>query len=335
MEPYCPLTMLKASMTMKRTWRPNVQTFFCKLLVAITLFGVGTSSAYSENISGFKFRKSLPANFKAHGMQTVRKTDGHPVRSGKTSIRFEVRPGDCSWVKGWNDCKNDRERHELISNKIRGEKWIQWSLYMPEDFPIIWPAQTAMAQFHQAGDRPPAFMFQNRAGGYTANRQKNHIDVENRKLLNDEDMRGKWSDILVHVKWTSKADGFFRVYVNGEVKPRYVYQGATHDPGAQVVFKFGIYRSWISRTPNVDPTQVLYYDDVRLSSKCRNAATHFDCDAILANLNRVLSEFDDKKKILDRAKASEGEVLTGQKAKAAAACKDPTFAAIFPDKCGT
>jgi len=28
-------------------------------------------------------------------MQVVNKKDGHPVRAGKKSIRFEVRAGDC------------------------------------------------------------------------------------------------------------------------------------------------------------------------------------------------------------------------------------------------
>ena len=54
-------------------------------------------------------------------MQVVNKKDGHPVRSGKQSIRFEVRSGDCGKdeMGEWNDCKNDRERHELIRRKNR------------------------------------------------------------------------------------------------------------------------------------------------------------------------------------------------------------------------
>ena len=33
-------------------------------------------------------------------------------------------------------------------------------------------------------------------------------------IASDEDMRGKWTDILVHAKWSKKEDGFFKVWVN-------------------------------------------------------------------------------------------------------------------------
>ena len=48
--------------------------------------------------------KSKPGPGK-HVLQIVKKSDGHPVRLGKESIRIEVRNGD-AW--GW-DVKNDRE----------------------------------------------------------------------------------------------------------------------------------------------------------------------------------------------------------------------------------
>ena len=44
---------------------------------------------------GGKYNKSLEKDFKKHGVQVVNKKDGHPVRAGKKSIRFEVKPGDC------------------------------------------------------------------------------------------------------------------------------------------------------------------------------------------------------------------------------------------------
>ncbi len=83
--------------------------------------------------------KSMPANFKTYGHKSVSIKD-HPVRSGDSSRRFEVRAGDCSWTEGWNDCENDRERHELKSSTFSdGEYWFNWSLYLPENFPVIFP----------------------------------------------------------------------------------------------------------------------------------------------------------------------------------------------------
>ena len=65
--------------------------------------------------SGNTYKKSLEGKYKKYGMQVVNKEDGHPVRAGGKSIRFEVRPGDCGYNDTWNDCDTDRERHELTA----------------------------------------------------------------------------------------------------------------------------------------------------------------------------------------------------------------------------
>ena len=67
--------------------------FFCsKGLLAKTLVKLPKDTS-----SGFKkVHKSLTGKYyKGYGMQVVDKKDGHPVRSGDKSIRFEVRSGDC------------------------------------------------------------------------------------------------------------------------------------------------------------------------------------------------------------------------------------------------
>ena len=71
-----------------------------------------------EIASGNSYFKSMDefGQFKDYGVQVVNKSDGHPVRIGKKSLRFEIRGGDCQRnSKGWNDCELKRERHELTS----------------------------------------------------------------------------------------------------------------------------------------------------------------------------------------------------------------------------
>tara|TARA_B110000438_G_scaffold263659_1_gene275799 strand:- start:31 stop:393 length:363 start_codon:yes stop_codon:yes gene_type:complete len=99
--------------------------------------------------SGYKkFFKSLTgSHYKSYGMQLVNIEDGHPVRLGKESIRFEVRSGDCESDNddsNWNDCDNDRERHELSAGKqidsmSEGEFWFSWSIYFPQDHINLYP----------------------------------------------------------------------------------------------------------------------------------------------------------------------------------------------------
>ena len=82
-------------------------------------------------VSGWRFGKSLAQNYKRYGYQVVRKKDGHPVRAGGRSIRFEVRPGDCGWNDGWNDCKKDRrtvstcQRAHRVDNRRHLVPWMQ------------------------------------------------------------------------------------------------------------------------------------------------------------------------------------------------------------------
>ena len=220
--------------------------------------------------SGWAFNKSLEPNFKAHGLEVVDAGDGHPVRAGRQSMRFEVRPGDCSWnTAGHSDCKTDRERHELVQTGRKqregDEYWYAWSIYLPLDYPVVFPTKVALAQFHQ---HPSViWMFRNRDGGYFVNRQKNlgrgyGFD----RILNDGDMRGLWNDILVHVRWTHTGEGFFKVWVNRVAA--YDYRGPTMGKDTTVYFKLGIYRAFVSRYRAAKgaagvPVQVVYFDEVR------------------------------------------------------------------------
>lgn len=259
-----------------------------KLLLVISIsISLIACQGMSSNTKGYnKVRKSLPNGFKEYGMKNVNKTDGHPVRSGNKSYRFELRAGDCGSSEGWSDCKNDRERHEMKTGHFYNEKWHSWSIYLPVDYPIIWPISVNLGQFHEEG--PVVWMFHNRDGGLSvANYMatgwgQNHIT----RILSDEEMRAKWTDILVHVYWTLDKDiGFFKVYVNGETKPRYSWNGPTKLTANPVYHKFGIYRSDISKWYLANqgktlPTQVVYFDDVNQGSTCEATTVFFNCAMI-------------------------------------------------------
>jgi hypothetical protein len=202
--------------------------------------------------SGSKFEISLTGKYyKKHGFQIVNKADGHPVRSGSQSIRFEVRDGDCGQDEdgGWSDCKGDRERHELSgasSAMSKGEYWFSWSLYFPEEHQNLWPLSNNYGQFHQR-ESSPVFMFKELRGGYSVVRTIGDIDYDERRLIRNDDMKGKWYDILINAKWSKKDDGFFKVWVNDKLK--YEYKGPTKTE-KYVYQKFGIYSTGITRYIN-------------------------------------------------------------------------------------
>jgi len=262
-----------------RIWPPGFLSAVTLALVAWAALPVRADSI--DDIRGWSFTKSLPDNYKPYGFNVVDRADRYPVRTGPSSLRFEVQPGDCSWqAGGWNDCEHDRERHELkAASWSGGEGWYQWSVYLPRDYPVIFPAKVALGQFHQESGHV-AWMFQNKDGGLAVDNQVQGSTLHLKPILSDADMRGHWSDILVHARWSAGKDGFFRVFVNGETMPRYAWSGPTQSAGKRVYFKFGIYRSYVSRRPGKAPAQVVYYDDVAAGSECEDAATHFDCAQI-------------------------------------------------------
>ncbi len=247
--------------------------------------------------SGWNFRPSLPRGLKKYSHQLV-SAPNHPVRYGKKSERFEVRPGDCTksrwYPKGWNDCKTDRERSELEQIKHKNcsvpycgpwqrqgdEYWYRWSLYIPEGHQNIFRTKLAYGQFHQfrikpMGGCPPAFMFQEYGGGYWLNIQPTILGYDdNYRLLEVDKFVGKWNDIVVHARWSGGNDGWFSVWVNGD--PKVDYHGKTMacqgvaSSNIDVYFKYGVYRSFMSRSSKSKTvTTIAYYDGV-VRSKSRD-----------------------------------------------------------------
>ncbi len=183
---------------------------------------------------------------------------------------FDVRPGDCSFNSGWNDCLNDRERSELSEIKkstgLHSEYWYGWSIYFPDTYQNVYPTKVALGQFHQKGSHP-VWMFQNSDGGYHLDNQVTGRSSEYYLLIQEATLRGRWHRVEVHVRWEKDKTGFFRVWVNGTQKVD--YEGATMD-ASYVYFKYGLYRSFLSRYKsknNVDsvPAQTVYFSNVKRS----------------------------------------------------------------------
>ncbi len=238
---------------------------------------------------GDRYRKSLSENFKDYGVCVVKKSEGHPTRLGNKSLRFEIKTGDCGWGKDnkWSDCKNDRARHELSGNyQNDGEYWYTWSLYLPEDFQLVFPTKLAMSQFHQQKSHP-VWMFQNVSGGYYVDDQVVGITAHMRKIINHQDMLGAWNDILINANFTHEETGFFKVWVNGKLV--FEHHGKTKRKDKQIYHKFGLYQSFLSRyrkAKNVEdvPGQVAYFDEIRRATSCAKLRLDdlgYDCDALI------------------------------------------------------
>jgi predicted cupin superfamily sugar epimerase len=213
------------------------------------------------------FDRSL--NTKSYGYQVV----DDPTGSAPTPKveRFEVRAGDCASDAVWSDCKNDRERSEL-AQKTQLEwqgasQWYSWSVYFPKDYPNVFPTKVAIGQFYQKNN-DAVWMFQQNSNGFWLDDQaRGGYTRRYYKLLSLEELRGRWHRIEVNARWSTRDDGFFRVWVNGEQKVDYV--GLTMSHG-DVYFKYGVYRTWVKRyelqKQQAIPTQIVYFSNVRRAS---------------------------------------------------------------------
>ena len=227
----------------------------------------------------------------------VNKSDGHPVRLGDESIRFELRRGDCGVnAGGYNDCTiwdestgHTSERHELGSQqKLKGVTWHTYSLFLTKDFPIEGHGyeHISLGQFHGYPNNNPSFKWDVDEGTYQLRRRTGcHLkefikkfggkdgfkcslsmpENNRQNVISAKDLRGKWHDIVINIKWSRKQDGYFKQWINGKLV--YHYLGNTSKPKGSINrFKFGIYRGASNKTPEVS-TQIAYYDELRYASK--------------------------------------------------------------------
>ena len=240
-----------------------------------------------KDIADGQWKIPLQKGLKKYSVMTVSAGDGHPVRNGKKSIRFEVRPGDCAKSRSgsWDDCKKDRERVEIQSLKYmkKGEYWWAWSLYLPKDYQGVFPLILTLGQFHtDAESGHPYFMFYNNtwnkfgenteSGGGLHFENQMRVNYDNSytgpsELFTEEQMLGKWNDIVVNVNFSHKDDGWFKIWANGKLV--YEYRGATKVKKGKADFQFGIYRSFVSTWDGegVIPSTIVYYDEIRYAEK--------------------------------------------------------------------
>ena len=175
------------------------------------------------------FRKSSAPAFKSWGHNTVKAP--HPVRYGKESEKFEVRPGDCGWNIGftWNDCDNDRERHELNTwdtgthhAKTGDNIWYRFSLYLPKSNTDLRGIDISYIQLFGAGNSSAC-----RFHPYLQVVHSNPLGVwvkgighekYNSTIISEKDVKGKWHDIVINVLWTPHDFGYIQVFVNGGIR---------------------------------------------------------------------------------------------------------------------
>ncbi|PPS41148.1 polysaccharide lyase [Chroococcidiopsis sp. TS-821] len=191
----------------------------------------------------------------------------HPIRAGKQAFRH--------WV---NRCG---ERSELAMKKtvIGQTYWYGWSMYIPSDWQDPSDAYDILMQW-ATYPSPRNGRFACGANGSYIMRSGNNISFRFQRKGENADsectsynlgtlpeLRGKWVDFVMHVKWTGNTDGFLKLWTkvgNGTYTQNVDYKGRTfwNDEGEGPYFKMGLYKG----DPNFKGAapRVLYTDEYRL-----------------------------------------------------------------------
>lgn len=238
---------------------------------ASIIFGLVLFSCTSQKVQyQYTFDKDIgDLHPTSHKNPWAYQLDSSVVRSGKKSIRFEVRKGDYRISKSGSKSS----RAELSTEKmaeIGNEYWYALSMFIPEDFPIEdnrlvlaqWWAEPDLGEY---SDRSPILAMRFRNGKFyiSLRTSSEKIMKENGKeivLYESTDFAlGKWKDFIFQIKWSYKNDGLVNTWINNNQIIQYNGPVGYNDKNGPAL-QFGIYRDETKKT------YVVYFDEVKMGT---------------------------------------------------------------------
>lgn len=233
----------------------------------LTADGTACTSTFPIDVaSGWSLDRLHHNGFKDYGCHVVDAENGHPVRAGQQSLRFEVRDGDCNSNDGFDDCANDRSRHEITQTSDFAsdgdEVWTAWSLYVPDASLRSKDEVVFLGQFQGANGVAP-IMFEDLGTGYGVRQNDSSYEIiHHERLVANDQFRSQWTDVLLHLVWSSGSDGLIEIFINGALVDTLVGPNVT--VGSDTVMHLGIYNAFISQCDcDFMPTQIVYFDEIR------------------------------------------------------------------------
>ena len=210
--------------------------------------------------------------------EVVQSKNGEPT-IGKKAYKFTLLPYDCGRGSKWSDCKARpvRARSEIewknTFSSIKSERWISFSIFLPEDYQSVFPTRASFFQIYKKG-LGPILMLRDIGNDLLVAKimETNSAEIISGKanLVNISEMLGNWTHFKIHLKYTDEADGFWKFYVNDELK--YHIEGSTRGIVKSkngLYVKAGIYQTATDVYKKFHqkdiPTQTIYMDNIFVS----------------------------------------------------------------------
>ena len=175
------------------------------------------------------------------------------VRAGRQAAKITIRAGDPSPTVSADHTERDELQEHNKFNAREGEAYAYaFSLLIPEDFPIV-STRLVLAQWkHREGKAKPLVGTPGIARRYVDGELSITVQKDEEKtprFQTRQDIRGKWLDFVFHVRHSRHADGFVRVWMNGDKLLDHqgpnAYSEALGYPAPEAsvfYFKMGLYR---------------------------------------------------------------------------------------------
>ena len=237
-------------------------------------------AANSDVFGNLAFWVSSVIGSKSWSCLIVNKSDGQPVFDGNQSLRFEVRPGDCTApdYTSISDCVNDRSRSEIDTAdqnsgvhppSTQGQIiTYEYRVYIPTQ-PLIRPAGSSvlmvLTQLRNTHTSDAlAYLCVDAAGGLYLQTHEGFSFIASQKVTIDTKPQDKWIKMKYVVKSTSASDGYVKIYVNDALVINET-RATLPDAAQTQMLKIGIYDSFLSAAAQPWQTQVVYFDGISTS----------------------------------------------------------------------
>ncbi len=194
-----------------------------------------------------------------------------PARRGGGALKLTLHPED-------RVAKRNRAEIKLFNREPLGsEGWYAWSFLIPEDYKDV-ARENQFQIIGQWHDQPPEGTawkdYESHtpmiAVKYSAPDGKPRIEImyglddKNKGVIARAEIRkGAWVDLLFHIKWSMKGDGFVEVWKDGQAITR--GEGGIRVAGPNMYnsmppyLKLGLYRK-----EGIDAVNSIYLDEVRI-----------------------------------------------------------------------
>ncbi len=181
-----------------------------------------------------------------------------PVRAGKHAAKTLLRASDPEVNSGQRAEFSDGKKITRV--EMEKDYWYGLSIFLPEDFSAPTKSDAVLFQWHtQVGGPSPVLAIRVKGGEWVITSNASATEKK-RKLARIPLVKERWSDWVVHVRWSAEKKGFWTIWKDGVEVVKETDIITKYPEALGPYAKFGQYHS-VSEVPQ----NVVYFDEYRVA----------------------------------------------------------------------